>query len=109
MEFEPAQIPDTLTRRRALVGAAAAGGLGAVALANPPAALAAGSEYFLNALDFNAKGDGKADDTEALQDVIDAAQETGLPIYLPPGNYKTTAGLATTASDFAMFGAGARL
>ena len=44
-------------------------------------------DLFLNVYDFGAVGDGKADDTQALQDAIDAAEKTGKAIYLLPGHY----------------------
>ena len=43
---------------------------------------------FVNAVDFGAVGDGKVDDTGALQEALTAA-EGGSPIcYLPPGKYR---------------------
>ncbi|MBP0449017.1 hypothetical protein J5Y04_05600 [Kitasatospora sp. RG8] len=51
----------------------------------------------LNVLDFGAAGDGKADDTDALQDALDCAMRLGKMtdepasdgkvVYLPPGDY----------------------
>ncbi|MFD7909354.1 glycosyl hydrolase family 28-related protein [Streptomyces sp. NPDC059752] len=55
----------------------------------------------LNVLDFGAAGDGKTDDTDALQDALDCAMRLGtMPdydplsdgkvVYLPPGDYLIT-------------------
>ncbi|MFF1902721.1 glycosyl hydrolase family 28-related protein [Kitasatospora sp. NPDC058218] len=54
----------------------------------------------LNVLDFGAAGDGKADDTDALQDALDCAMRLermtnaplsdGKVVYLPPGDYRIT-------------------
>jgi hypothetical protein len=99
-----------VTRRAALVAAgAAAGGFGLATLVSPPAALAVNTEYFVNAADSGAVGNGEADDSEALQEAIDESIELGRPLYLPPGTYRTTKGLVANSTDFAMFGAGSRL
>lgn len=44
----------------------------------------------LNVLDYNAKGDGIADDTAAIQAAIDAISVDGGTVYLPAGVYMTT-------------------
>lgn len=54
---------------------------------DPGAVLRAKSRLRLNVLDFGAKGDGVADDTEAIQAAIDAAENGGV-IELPRGTYK---------------------
>eukprot|EP01051_Picozoa_sp_SAG22_P003141 SAG22_NODE_150_length_17426_cov_8.082588_6_plen_644_part_00 len=41
----------------------------------------------LNAKDFGAVGDGRADDTAALQRAIDAAQTEGKALFVPGGSY----------------------
>lgn len=48
--------------------------------------------------DFGAVGDGSTDDATALQAAITAVQGTSVTLYVPPGNYKTTAGLAATGA-----------
>ncbi len=40
-----------------------------------------------NTLDFGARGDGKTDDTEAVQKAIDAAAEVGGTVWVPAGEY----------------------
>lgn len=42
-----------------------------------------------NALNFGAKGDGKSDNTQALQQAIDRCTQTGGTVYLPAGTYLT--------------------
>ena len=44
---------------------------------------------FLNAREFGAAGDGKTDDTTALQRALDAAAETRGAVFAPPGVYLT--------------------
>ena len=44
--------------------------------------------------DFGAKGDGKADDTGAIQAAIDRAAEKGGVVYVPPGRYLVAGSLA---------------
>ncbi len=47
----------------------------------------------LNVKWFGAAGDGRSDDTAALQSAFDAAQALGLSVLLPHGTYRTTYGL----------------
>ncbi|MCE5239078.1 hypothetical protein LLH23_11350 [bacterium] len=60
--------------------------------------------------DFGAKGDGKTDDTAALQATIDAARTAGQGAlaYLPLGSYVITKTLRVTGRDYAVGGAGFR-
>jgi len=51
------------------------------------AAPQAAAGTLLNAREFGAKGDGKSDDTQAVQRAIDAAAERGGAVFLPPGVY----------------------
>jgi hypothetical protein len=51
--------------------------------------------------DYGAVGDGFADDTTALQALINAGGG-----YLPPGTYKTTSALTVAASNVRLMGAG---
>lgn len=44
---------------------------------------------FINPKSFGAQGDGRADDTNALQAAIDFAAETGRTVYFQPGVYLT--------------------
>ena len=58
--------------------------------------------------DFGAKGDGKADDTLALQHCIDAAREWGKDAiaYLPGGDYLISQTLTVTGADYFIGGIG---
>ena len=58
--------------------------------------------------DFGAKGDGRTDDTRAIQKAIDAAREhgRGAIAYLPSGRYVVKDTLRVTGSDYAIGGAG---
>ncbi len=57
--------------------------------------------------DFGAKGDGKADDTEAVQKTIDAArtQGKGAMAYLPAGQYNISKTLEVSGSNWTLAGA----
>lgn len=56
---------------------------------------------------FGAKGDNAADDTNSIQAAIDAASKGGGGVvFLPAGNYRTTAGLRCTAHNIAIAGVG---
>ncbi|MGY1722109.1 glycosyl hydrolase family 28-related protein [Blastococcus sp. SYSU DS0533] len=47
----------------------------------------------LDARDYGAEGDGRADDTRALQRLLDASARRGRVAYVPAGTYRCTAGL----------------
>jgi len=72
--------------RRGFLGLAAAGLLCAALHPYPgeEAAMAEGARS-LNVRDFGAKGDGKADDTQAIQRAIDAAAEVHATVHIPEG------------------------
>lgn len=73
--------------RRGFLGTGAALGVAAAAL---PAAAQAPTQV-LNAADFGARGDGRADDTAALQKALDRTFGTGgALLMLPPGTYRVT-------------------
>jgi len=57
-----------------------------------------------NVKDFGAKGDGKADDTQALRDAI--AKAKGGAIFLPAGRYKIVSQLEIKKSNLVLRGAG---
>jgi hypothetical protein len=46
------------------------------------------AESMVNARDHGVKGDGKTDDTSALQAALNAAQKNGPVCYLPSGKYR---------------------
>ncbi len=60
--------------------------------------------------DFGAKGNGKADDTTAIQSAIDAARAwgRGATAYLPTGRYVVSRTLVVTGSDYTLSGSGFR-
>ncbi len=60
--------------------------------------------------DFGAKGDGKADDTAALQATIDAARKAGEDAlaYLPTGSYVVSKTLSLTGEKYRFGGSGFR-
>ena len=77
--------------RRALLGTGLGTGvaLGLAAAARP--AVAAPPSRVLNAADFGAVGDGRADDTAALQKALDRSfADGGTVLMIPPGTYRVT-------------------
>lgn len=60
--------------------------------------------------DFGAKGDGRSDDTAALQAAIDAARQAGQGAiaYLPTGRYLVSKTLSITGRDYTVGGSGFR-
>jgi len=58
--------------------------------------------------DFGATGDGKTDDTLAIQKAIDAARRLGqgVLVYLPTGNYVITETLRVSGKNYAIGGSG---
>src|ERR1700735_3988005 len=89
--------------RRALARSAMIGGasvlLGNAALA---AAGAPAGDELLNARKLGAAGDGKTDDTLALQRAFDAAAESSGGVLIPPGVYLT--GELRVRADTAIIG-----
>jgi hypothetical protein len=76
--------------RRTLARSALIGGASALFSATALGAPSASSESgLLNVRNFGASGDGKTDDTAALQRAIDAAAETSGGVFLPPAIYLT--------------------
>ena len=59
-------------------------------------------------LDFGAKGDGRSDDTEALQKTIEAARQAGqgAMAYFPQGRYSITRPLRMEGADYRVGGCG---
>ena len=54
-------------------------------------------EGIFNAKTYGAKGDGKTDDTAAIQKAMDAAAKTGGKVYLPPAKYLVSGSLSVPA------------
>jgi hypothetical protein len=69
-------MPESFSRR-SFIGATAAGMIGAVGAA----------AHALDARDFNAVGDGKTDNTAALQKALDKAAQTRGSVFIPEGVY----------------------
>ena len=53
----------------------------------------------VNVLDYGAVGDGVTDDTDAIQEALYVAEEQGLPLYIPAGNYLVSKTITTHARD----------
>ncbi|HWG22423.1 MAG TPA: right-handed parallel beta-helix repeat-containing protein [Terracidiphilus sp.] len=91
-----------LNRRQLAMGAA----MGASSLLFTPAGLAAQGpgegRSFIDARQFGAAGDGKTNDTAALQRALDAIGHTSGALFLPPGIYLT--GELRVPADVAMIG-----
>jgi parallel beta-helix repeat protein len=58
----------------------------------------------LNALDLGVQGDGKTDDTQALNAALAMAKKAGVPLYLPPGTFNHSG--AIIADGVSIVGAG---
>jgi len=71
--------------RRHLAKAAAIGGLWPIAASAADNTASGGT--LLDVRGFGAKGDGKSNDTKAIQSAIDAAAERGGSVFVPPGVY----------------------
>jgi hypothetical protein len=69
-----------------------------------PAGYYNGKQGVFNVLDYGADGTGSADSTAAINAAITAAAAIGGEVYLPSGNYKTTAEL-TLVSNVTLRGA----
>jgi hypothetical protein len=82
-------VPPLFNRRR-LAKSALLGGASAFFSASALGAQQAPTaSQLLNARDLGATGDGRTDDTAALQRAIDSAAEKGNAVFLPPGIYLT--------------------
>lgn len=63
----------------------------------------------IDARDYGLKGGGVVDDTTAIQTAINAAIAANLPLVLPAGTFKITAGLTAAARNVMIRGAGGTL
>jgi hypothetical protein len=76
------------TRRRLLAASVAGAGVAAAGLAQPSeAGSSAAIDWQDVKLGYGAKGDGVADDTNAVSSAISAVSTTGGLVYFPPGTY----------------------
>ena len=95
--------------KRMLVGLVSAtvaglpGSIGAVTRA------AGAPEGWFSVRECGARGDGKADDTAAVQRAVGAAKAVGGTAYLPPGRYRVSSLDMTGCSGMALRGAGTGL
>ena len=87
MQNDQSMSKPEISGRRQITRAAALGGL---LLAGRRGARGAepGIETALNVRQFGAKGDGRSDDTRAIQGAIDAAAARGGSVVVPPGVYR---------------------
>lgn len=94
-----------ISRRTALTGGAllAAGG-GVVGALSAGGSASAAGELGASAREYGATGDGVTDDTEQIQQAIDAVRATGGIVFFPPGIYLT--GRLTLPSRVHLRGAG---
>ena len=64
------------------------------------------SSCIINIKQFGAKGDGVTDDTTAINNAIVEHNKTGVPIYIPKGNYIINGLLTPITTDGEIFGTG---
>jgi hypothetical protein len=83
------ETDDAVRGRRQFARAAALGGMWMALQGSSAVAAEAPGDTFLNARSFGARGDGKADDSGALQSAVDAAASRGGAVFLPPGVYRS--------------------
>lgn len=80
-------IATSMAARRQVTRAAALGGIWLAMRPERASAAEAIADTALNVRRFGAKGDGRADDTKAIQSAIDAVAARGGGVFLPPGIY----------------------
>lgn len=66
----------------------------------------AGSGPYLNVKDFGARGDGVADDTEAVQEAIESVPDRGGTLFFPSGAYRITSSLTVRNPGIRLLGEG---
>ena len=68
-----------------------------IAVALACSSLAGASIEYVNVMDYGALGNGKADDTPAVQKALDAAVSRGGICFLPAGSYRLNGSLTVPA------------
>jgi len=86
-------------------GSWAALGLVALRRTSVPAMPDPGSGWY-NVKDYGAKGDGRTDDTAALQQAISAVGASGQGLFFPGGTYRTTSPLTCSSAGLKLIGLG---
>lgn len=103
----PPHSAESTTRRQWLKGAALAGA-GLASSLPAGAALSPPSAPRLDVRAFGAAGDGKTDDTRALQTAITHALRAGGAVFIPAGRYRVTRALTCESAERVdIFGDGA--
>ena len=65
-------------------------------------------DLVISVIDFGAKGDGVADDTQAFQKAINLSTSNGRSLFIPPGEYLISSTLNIKNSGFTMYGSNSR-
>lgn len=93
----------------ALAGLATAATVGGIAVTAPAAEPKSGasSEHCLNIHDFGARGDGKTDDTQAIQKAVNMASAHGNKLIFPAGRFIVSSAISVEIGNRAMWLAGA--
>lgn len=103
MSYTGRGLAESVRRRDFLVAGSSLTLAGAApfALARPAAAAAPEAGRALDAARFGARGDGRSDDTTALQRALDATFEGGEPglLTIPPGDYRISRPLRIALVD----------
>src|SRR6185437_3118460 len=79
-----------VTRRALTLGALMGGTSMALGLKHGAADEAGSPNALLNIRSFGARGDGRTDDTKAIQNAINAAADKKSAVFVPPGLYMSS-------------------